>query len=291
MTSTSAPSKLVGIVSKPDKPELKQVVPELVAWFAKNQYEVVSDRETAAYGDGTQVVERTAIGSRGLDFVVVLGGDGTLLSAARYVGKAGIPILGVNLGTLGFLTEVPLAELYSALQVVDRKGYSIDARSLLHCQMERQGKCIASYDALNDVILNKATIARLSNLDLYINQEFVSNYQADGLIISTPTGSTAYSMAAGGPILMPSVQAFVITPVSPHALTHRPVVVPDSVEIAIIVKTDMEKAFLSIDGQEGMPVENGDRVVCRKSDYAVKLLRIEKTFFDVLSTKLKWGQR
>jgi len=291
MTSTSAPSKLVGIVSKPDKPELKQVVPELVAWFAKNQYEVVSDRETAAYGDGTQVVERTAIGSRRLDFVVVLGGDGTLLSAARYVGKAGIPILGVNLGTLGFLTEVPLAELYSALQVVDRKGYSIDARSLLHCQMERQGKCIASYDALNDVILNKATIARLSNLDLYINQEFVSNYQADGLIISTPTGSTAYSMAAGGPILMPSVQAFVITPVSPHALTHRPVVVPDSVEIAIIVKTDMEKAFLSIDGQEGMPVENGDRVVCRKSDYAVKLLRIEKTFFDVLSTKLKWGQR
>ena len=197
----------------------------------------------------------------------------------------------MNLGTLGFLTEVPLAELYSALQVVDRKGYSIDARSLLHCQMERQGKCIASYDALNDVILNKATIARLSNLDLYINQEFVSNYQADGLIISTPTGSTAYSMAAGGPILMPSVQAFVITPVSPHALTHRPVVVPDSVEIAIIVKTDMEKAFLSIDGQEGMPVENGDRVVCRKSDYAVKLLRIEKTFFDVLSTKLKWGQR
>jgi NAD+ kinase len=291
MTSASSARKLVGIVSKPDKPELKKVVPELVAWFAKHNYEVVSDRETAAYGDGTEVVQRSDMGSRPLDFVVVLGGDGTLLSAARSVGKTGIPILGVNLGTLGFLTEVPLAELYSALQVVDSKGYTIDSRSRLHCQLVREDKCIASYDALNDVILNKATIARLSDLDLYINQEFVSNYQADGLIVSTPTGSSAYSMSAGGPILMPSVQAFVITPVSPHALTHRPVVVPDSVEISILVKTDLEKAFLSIDGQEGMPVENGDRVVCRKSDHSVNLLRIEKTFFDVLSTKLKWGQR
>ena len=283
--------KAVGIVSKPDKPELKQVVPDLLTWFAKNHYEIITDHETAAYGDGTRVVERAAIGAQVLDFVVVLGGDGTLLSAARAVGKAGIPILGVNLGTLGFLTEVPLAELYSALQVVDRKGYTIDARSRLHCQLERRGKCIATYDALNDVILNKATIARLSDLDLYINQEFVSNYQADGLIVSTPTGSTAYSMSAGGPILMPSVQAFAITPVSPHALTHRPVVVPDSAEIAIVVKTDLEKAFLSIDGQEGTPVENGDRVVCRRSEYPINLLRIEKTFFDVLSTKLKWGQR
>lgn len=283
--------KTVGIVSKPDKPELKEVVPDLLAWFARNHYEVITDRETGAYGDGHRVVNRPDIGSHPLDFVVVLGGDGTLLSAARYVGKAGIPILGVNLGTLGFLTEVPLAELYSALQVIEQKGYTIDERSRLHCQLERAGTCIASYDALNDVILNKATIARLSDLDLYINQEFVSNYQADGLIVSTPTGSTAYSMAAGGPILMPSVQAFAITPVSPHALTHRPVVVPDSSEIAILVKTDHEKAFLSIDGQEGMPVENGDRVVCRKSDHSVKLLRIEKTFFDVLSTKLKWGQR
>lgn len=291
MTMASSARKMVGIVSKPEKPELKHVVPDLLAWFAKNQYDVVSDRETAAYGDGTKVLERKDMGSQPLDFVVVLGGDGTLLSAARSVGKAGIPILGVNLGTLGFLTEVPLAELYSALQVVDRKAYTIDTRSRLHCQLEREGKCIATYEALNDVILNKATIARLSDLDLYINREFVSNYQADGLIVSTPTGSSAYSMSAGGPILMPSVQAFVITPVSPHALTHRPVVVPDSVEISILVKTDIEKAFLSIDGQEGTPVENGDRVVCRRSEYPVNLLRIEKTFFDVLSTKLKWGQR
>ena len=290
MPSPSA-RKSVGIVSKPGKPELTQIVPQLQAWFKQRDYQVVADHETAAYGDGLQTVEREAIGSRPLDFVVVLGGDGTLLSAARFVSKQGIPILGVNLGTLGFLTEVPLADLYPSLEAVDQKQYSLDTRALLHCQLVRGQQCIATYEALNDVIINKASIARLSNLDLYIDQLFVSNYQADGLIVSTPTGSTAYSMAAGGPILMPSVEAFVITPVSPHALTHRPVVVRDSVEIMIVVKTDQETAYLSIDGQVGMPVENGDRVVCLKSQYAVRLLRIKKTFFDVLSTKLKWGQR
>ncbi len=283
--------KSAAIFSKPAKPELKQIVPELLRWLHEHGYKVVVDQETTAYASGTEVVERVAVAAREPKFVVVLGGDGTLLAAARAVAKAGIPVLGVNLGSLGFLTEVPLAELYSTLEAVDRDKCGTEPRSMLSCHLLREGKCVAQYHALNDVVVNKSSIARLADFDLYINQDFVSNYKADGLIVATPTGSTAYSLAAGGPILMPSVEGFVITPVSPHALTHRPLVVRDSVEISIVVKAAEEHAFLSVDGQVGMPLMDGDRVTCKKSEHKVQLLRMKKTFFDVLRTKLKWGQR
>jgi NAD+ kinase len=162
---------------------------------------------------------------------------------------------------------------------------------MVNCQLVREGKCVAAYDALNDAIVNKVSIARLASLDLYIDDMFVSNYKADGMIVATPTGSTAYSVAAGGPILMPSVEGFVVTPVSPHSLTHRPLVVRDTSEILVLVNTENEPAFLSIDGQVGMELRDGDRIVCRKSKHTVKLVRISKTFFEVLRTKLKWGQR
>jgi len=164
-------------------------------------------------------------------------------------------------------------------------------RSMVHCKVMRKDACVAEYHALNDVVVGKGTIARLNHCDLYINHEFVSSYQADSIIVSTPTGSTAYSLAAGGPILMPAVDAFVITPVSAHSLTHRPLVIRDSAEIELVAKTGDEEAYMSIDGQVGMPIYNGDRVLCRKSQYQVKLLRIKGTFFDVLHSKLKWGQR
>ena len=291
-TGNASPrSKSAGIISKPDKPELTQILPPLYEWFRKHDYRIVVDPETAAYAPGPEVVKRSEIAAKPLDFVVVLGGDGTLLSTARVVAKAGIPVLGVNLGSLGFLTEVPLSELYDALDEVDQKRASVEPRSLVACELWRAGSCIVSYSALNDVIVNKSAIARLNNYDLYVDKSFVSNYKADGLIISTPTGSTAYSMAAGGPILMPSVAAFVITPVSPHSLTHRPLVVRDSVEIEIVVKTGQEEAYLSVDGQVGVPLRDGDRVLCRKAEYAVHLLRLRRAFFEVLRTKLKWGQR
>ncbi len=283
--------KSVAIFSKPAKPELAQVVPELLGWFRKHGYTVVVDQETSNYASGPEVVERAAVAARQPKFVVVLGGDGTLLAAARAVAKAGIPVLGVNLGSLGFLTEVPLADLYPTLEALDQNQCGTEARSMLACRLWREGKCVAEYHALNDVVVNKGAIARLADFDLYINQDFVSNYKADGLIVATPTGSTAYSLAAGGPILVPSVEGLVITPVSPHALTHRPLVVRDSVEIAIVVKAAEEHAFLSVDGQVGMPLMQGDRVTCRKSEHQVHLLRMKKTFFDVLRTKLKWGQR
>jgi NAD+ kinase len=282
--------KKVGIMSKPAKPELTRILPELLQWLNNHNYRVILDAESAVYAQGPEVVAREKMGLSPLDFVIVLGGDGTFLSGARVVAKAGIPILGINLGTLGFLTEVPLAELYDSLEAVDQNRCSVEWRSMIHSQLVRNGECIANFDALNDVIVSKAAIARLASFELYIDQMFVSNYKADGLIISTPTGSTAYSMAAGGPILTPSVDAFVVTPVSPHSLTHRVLVIRDSSEIVIVVRTGDEQAYLSIDGQLGTPALDGDRVVCRKSEHKVQLFRVRKTFFEVLRTKLKWGQ-
>ncbi|HEY6183272.1 MAG TPA: NAD(+)/NADH kinase [Terriglobales bacterium] len=284
-------SKSVGIICKPEKAELEPIVRELLTWFSNHQYKVVVDPYTAPHASGTEVIEREAMAARDLNFVVVLGGDGTLLAAARAVSKANIPILGVNLGTLGFLTEVPREELFSTLEGIEQSSCNIEARSMVHCKVMRKDACVGEYHALNDVVVGKGTIARLNHCDLFINREFVSSYQADSIIVSTPTGSTAYSLAAGGPILMPAVDAFVITPVSAHSLTHRPLVIRDSAEIELIVKTGVEEAYMSIDGQVGMPVFNGDRVLCRKSQYQVKLLRIKGTFFDVLHSKLKWGQR
>lgn len=283
--------KLVAILSKPAKPELSKILPELLDWFTKHNYGIVIDKETTPYMKGPDVVPRGEMAAHPLDVAVVLGGDGTLLSAARAVAKAGVPVLGVNLGSLGFLTEVPVAELYPTLEAMERGACALESRSMVNCQLHRAGACAATYQALNDVVVSKSAISRLNNFDLFIDKSFVSNYKADGLIVSTPTGSTAYSLAAAGPILMPNVDAFVITPVSPHSLTHRALVVRDTAEIEIVVRTGDEEAYLSVDGQVGMPVHDGDRISCHKAKHGVKLIRRSNTFFDVLRTKLKWGQR
>jgi NAD+ kinase len=291
MANETLTRKFAGIMSKPGKTELGDIVPPLLAWFRKHQYQVVADPETAPYAPDVEIMAREEMASRPLGFVVVLGGDGTLLSAARAVARAGIPVLGINLGSLGFLTEVPLENLYATLHSIEQSCCNPDKRSMVHCEVYRKDACVGSYDALNDVVVGKGTIARLNHCDVYIDRIFVSSYQADSLIVSTATGSTAYSLAAGGPILMPSVDAFVVTPVSAHSLTHRPLVVRDSSEIEIVVKTGEDEAYLSVDGQIGMPMMDGDRVLCRKSQYHVTLLHTQGTFFDVLRTKLKWGQR
>jgi len=289
--TASGKSKAVGIISKPGKPELGSIVAGLLDWFRQRNWHVVVDRETAPHAPGMDSVAREEISSRPLDFVVVLGGDGTLLAAARAVAKAGVPVLGVNLGSLGFLTEVPLEELYPTLQGIEEGRCNVEVRSMVHCDVTRKGSLVASYDALNDIVVGKGTISRLNHCDVYVDGIFVSAYLADSLIVSTPTGSTAYSLSAGGPILMPSVNALVVTPVSAHSLTHRPLVVPDTSKIELVVNTGEDEAYLSVDGQVGTPMCDGDRVTCKKSEHQVKLLRIHGTFFDVLRTKLKWGQR
>jgi NAD+ kinase len=289
-TENPPTGKTVGIASKPNKPELANVVPGLLDWFHKHEYKIVVDPETSPYAPGIETLSREAMGLRPLNFVVVLGGDGTLLSAARAVAKAGIPVLGVNLGSLGFLAEVPLEELYPTLQGIEDNRCTVETRSMVRCEVVRKGSSVAAYDALNDAVMGKGTIARLNYCEVFIDGLFVSSYKADSLIVSTPTGSTAYSLAAGGPIVMPSVDALIITPVSAHSLTHRPLVVNDTAKIEIIINTGQDEAYLSIDGQIGMPIYDGDRIHCRKSDLNVKLMRIKGTFFDVLRNKLKWGQ-
>ncbi len=293
--SESAPrktrKKTVAIISKPGRPELSEILPALEKWLVERNYTVVMDRESAAYFSGSNVVPRNELAQSSPDLALVLGGDGTLLSAARAVAKAGTLILGVNLGTLGFMTELNMADLYPALESIEKEKYIVDSRSMLSGSLIRGGKTIVNHAALNEVVVSKSAIARLNHFELFVNSEFVSSYRADALIIATPTGSTAYSLGAGGPILNPDVDAFLITPVSPHGLTHRPVVVRDTVEVEIHVKTGKEEAYLSFDGQVGLPAGGGDVVRCVKAKHQVRLLRFQKTFFEVLATKLKWGER
>ncbi len=229
--------------------------------------------------------------SKSLDLVVVLGGDGTLLSAARVTAAADVPLLGVNLGTLGFLTEVPFSSLYSMLEAIAKGQARVEQRTLMQCQLLRGETVLGSYLVFNDAVVNKTALARLNTYDLYVDKAFVSSYRADGMIVATPTGSTAYSLSAGGPILMPTVHAFVITPVAPHSLTHRPLVVPDSAEIEILLRSEEEVAYLSLDGQPGLDLCDRDRVRCRLSEHKVNLFRTDTDFFQLLRTKLKWGER
>ncbi len=290
-SQTSARPKTVAIISKPGRPELSEILPALYQWLSKRAYRVMIDLESAQYFSSADVVPRSELGSGSPDVSLVLGGDGTLLSAARAFCRSSTLILGVNLGTLGFLTELALADLYPALEAIEKGQYMVDSRAMLSCSLVRAGGAVATHIALNDVVISKSAIARLNHFELFVDKEFVSSYKADAVIVATPTGSTAYSLGAGGPILKPDVDAFVVTPVSPHGLTHRPVVVRDSVEIEIQVKTGEEAAYLSLDGQVGMPVNDGDTVRCVKAEHPARLLRFKKTFFEVLSTKLKWGER
>jgi len=280
------------IISKPNKTELKQVISGVVDWLGKHGYQPVLDPVSAGYFPQCQQKSREQLHSERLDFAIVLGGDGTLLAAARALAHAGVPLLAVNLGSLGFLTEVSLSELYVHLESITRHCCMIEERSMLHCRLIRRGEVVNQYDALNDVVL-KATAARLADFELSISGHRVTDYKADALIVATPTGSTAYSLAAGGPILAPGVKALLITPVSPHALTHRPLVVEESSKIAITASVGKEEGFLTVDGQVSVPIESGDRVECALAKDRVKLLREKdgQTFFDVLHSKLHWGER
>ncbi len=288
---SSSHPKVAAIISRPNRPEVGQIVPGLLNWLQEHGYQVIVDPTTAQYASGSEVVPREQISSRPLDLVVVLGGDGTLLSAARVTAAADVPLLGVNLGSLGFLTEVPVSSLYPMLEAIAQGRAPVEERSLMQCDLLRQEAILGSYLVFNDAVVNKTALARLNHYDLYIDKVFVSSYRADGMIVATPTGSTAYSLSAGGPVLMPTVKAFVITPVAPHSLTHRPLVVPDSVEIEILLRSDEEVAYLSVDGQPGLDLSDGDRVRCRRSEHNVHLFRSDTDFFHLLRNKLKWGEQ
>ncbi len=226
-----------------------------------------------------------------LNWLIVLGGDGTLLGAARKIGRFGIPILGVNLGGLGFLTEISYEELYEAVSLMIEEKLEIQERTMLDVKVIKEDSEIGPFAVLNDAVINKKTLARIIDIDVFINNEFLTTFRADGLIISTPTGSTAYNLSAGGPIVYPTVDAFIITPICPFTLSNRPLIIPDtSVIEARLSKKDDESVILTLDGQVGISFHYGDRVVICKSPHVIKLIKPPKhSYFHILRTKLKWS--
>lgn len=284
-------AKTVGLIAKPNISRAQEIVPALYGWLRQREIDVRFDEQTGIYLNLPGAVDRSEV-PRGCDLVVVLGGDGTLLAAARALAGREIPIFPVNLGNLGFLTAITRDELYPELERALRGEYRVAPRRMLHCELHRGAKQIGQYEALNDVVLTKASLARMIEVEARVDEHFVCTYRADGLIVSTPTGSTAYSLSAGGPIVFPSVAALLITPICPHMLTNRPVLVPDDSVIQIISRASSDTAYLTIDGQVGEPLERGDRVVCQRSEKCVYLIRPPRMmFFDVLREKLSWGER
>lgn len=280
----------VGIISKPNITHAADIVCNLIEWLEARGIRCICDEQTAQYAHLDHSVARDEVPNRS-DLIIVLGGDGTLLSAARVVDGRDIPLFAVNLGHLGFLTSITVEDLYPELERALRGEHRIGRRRMVDCQLMRNDQCIANYSALNDVVISKSALARMIDLDTHVDDHFVAAYKADGLIIATPTGSTAYSLSAGGPVIFPSVGALCITPICPHMLTNRPVIVPHT-SVVRILNHGNEGTYLTVDGQVGEPISKGDTVICRSSHKTIQLIRPPKMlFFDVLREKLKWGER
>ncbi|MBI2819367.1 MAG: NAD(+)/NADH kinase [Acidobacteria bacterium] len=288
----------VGIISKPRKQELAEMMPNLVSWLEQRHIRPLLDRETAGSLDAdlrsrlsASVMARGELVSR-CDLIIVLGGDGTLLAAARHTRSLEVPILAVNLGSLGFLAAVALSEIYDSLDQIIKGTHQIDCRKMLQIKVLKTGGESVTYHALNDAVLNKGAISRILDFETYVDGRFLNLFKADGLIVSTPTGSTAYCLSAGGPIVYPAVEAFIITPICSHTLTTRPLVVSDRSRIEVVLKTEAESVFLTVDGQVGLALHSGDRIVCELSPNHINLVRpAKKEFYEVLRSKLKWGER
>jgi NAD+ kinase len=282
--------KRVGIISKPNIAHAAGIVCSLVAWLDKRGIVYRCDEQTAQYANIEHFLPREKLPD-GIDLMIVLGGDGTLLSAARVVDGRDIPLFAVNLGHLGFLTSITVEDLFPELERALLGEHRIGRRRMVDCQLLRNQEAIANYSALNDVVITKSELARMIDLDTHVDDHFVAAYKADGLIISTPTGSTAYSLSAGGPVIFPSVGALCITPICPHMLTNRPVIVPHT-SVVRILNHGEDGTYLTIDGQVGEPLFSGDQIICRSSHKTIQLIRPPKMlFFDVLREKLKWGER
>ncbi len=282
----------VAIISKPQKEELRQLLPELVLWMKAHGFEPLLDPVSANYVTDEAVHPRPELSSLAPDLAIVLGGDGTLLAAARVFARSGVPILSVNLGALGFLTEVPLTDLYSHLEGWNQGSCCVEERAMLHSELWREGRLQCEHDALNDVVAAKGTIARMGHFSVEVDEQLAASFRADGVIVSTPTGSTAYSLAAGGPVLVPGVDALMVTPICPHQLTLRPMVVRGESRILVRIEGIPDQTYLTVDGQEAIPLRVGDELRCRRSTCAVKLIRLgDNRFFDLLRSKLKWGER
>jgi NAD+ kinase len=288
--------KRIGLVLKPHQPDALKTICELATW--------VADRDITLFGgpeiEREQIQQQTGCSvhevsndklAHDVDLILVLGGDGTMIAAARLMGDREVPVLGVNFGGLGYLAEFRIGELYSALESILSGNYRLDQRVMLDVELLRGDLRVTSNRVLNDVVINKSALARIIEIEAYLNHQFVNSFRADGLIVSTPTGSTAYNLSAGGPVIYPSMNVVVITPICPFTLSNRPIVVPDDAVIELCLKTQQEEVALTLDGQVGFPLNVEDRVVIRKSATTFNLVQpMNRNYFDVLRDKLRWGR-
>lgn len=282
----------VGVVAKTDAAQADGAVRRLVEWLATRSLPVLLDKETASLVADVSLPQTSRADLPGqVDVIVVLGGDGTLLSVARAVGDLGVPILGVNLGGLGFLTATTLEEMMPALEAFLDGQMVVEERMMLGARVRRSGASDREFLALNDVVIMKSAMSRIIDLSVSVDGQLATAYRADGLIISTPTGSTAYSLSAGGPILFPTMDALVLTPIASHTLTNRPIVLPGTQRIQVTLLTNQE-VMLTLDGQVGFGLRERDSVEVAQAASRIRLVRFpHKHFFSVLRTKLKWGER
>ena len=288
--------KRIGIVLKPHQPDALKTICNLVAWLAERDITLVGgpeiEREQIEHETGCAVpqVESEKLAAE-VDLMLVLGGDGTMIATARMIGDQEVPVLGVNYGGLGYLAEFRIEELYTALESILSGNYRLDRRVMLAVELRRGTEPPQTSRVLNDVVINKSALARIIEIETYFDRYYVSSFRADGLIVSTPTGSTAYNLSAGGPVIFPSMNAVVITPICPFTLSNRPIVVPDNAEIELLLKTDNEEVALTLDGQVGFPLKVEDRVVIRKSRTTFNIIQpSNRNYFDVLRDKLRWGR-
>jgi len=293
---TNSSIRRVGIIVKPHQPEALQTVCGAVEWLTKRGITLSGtadlERERIEHQTGCAVgtfaPDQLAAN---VDLMIVLGGDGTMIATARMLGDSEVPVLGVNYGGLGYLAEFRVEELYTALESILAGNYRVDTRVMLAVQLLRGAEEVTRNRVLNDVVINKSALARIIEIEAYLNGQFVNSFRADGLIVSTPTGSTAYNLSAGGPVIYPSMNAVVITPICPFTLSNRPIVVPDDAVVELCLKTDKEDVSLTLDGQVGFPLQAQDRVRIRKSRATFKLVQpMNRNYFEVLRDKLRWGR-
>lgn len=282
--------KTVHVVCKHDKKNALEIAGEIIRRFGDGN-RIVLEEEAASRMGYADKFEREHVGE-GADVIVVLGGDGTLLSVSRHGKGSDVPIVGVNLGGLGFLTEISVEEFATTLDKVLKDDFTISKRSMLDVRVVRDGDPIFDITILNDAVITKDALARIIDIETYVNEEYLTTYKADGLIVSTPTGATGYSMAAGGPLIYPTLANLIVTPICPHTLTNRPIILPESVVIRAVLKSMNEKVILTLDGQVGFPLEYADEVTVKKSSHFVHLVKSSsRGYFEILRTKLKWGER
>ena len=283
--------KSIGIVVKRGRPEALALARRLVRWLRRRKREVLIDADAAAVLGIEGGVGKAEMMAKA-DLVVVLGGDGTLLAVARHSGVRGVPVLGANLGGLGFLTAIRPDEVFTALGRVLAGEFEVDRRSMLAASVRRDGRVIRKFQALNDMVINKGALARILDLETWVDGVPLCTYKADGLILATPTGSTAYSLSAGGAIVDPAVAVLLVSPICPHTLTQRPIVLPDNARLRIRVRSPDEDIVFTIDGQEGMKLASEDEIEVRRARNHVLLVRSPAhTFYELLRTKLRWGER